>query len=113
MGLTEGHWFEDEYSLSGRQLERAVEDERAAYERGLRDGKHKLDWINVNDALPEECEDVLVYAEWESAGISGISKGEGIKIGWHIGGRWHIDGKCRVVAKYWMSIPELDIEKEE
>lgn len=70
------------------------------------------EWINVNDRLPEECEDVLVYAEWESAGISGISKGEGIKIGWHIGGRWHIDGKCRVVGKYWMSIPELNIGGE-
>ena len=69
-------------------------------------------WINVKDSLPEECEDVLVYAEWESAGISGISKCEGVKIGWHVGGRWHVYGKCRVVGKYWMSIPELDIEEE-
>lgn len=38
MGLTEGHWFEDEEQLTERQLERAVEDERAAYLRGLRDG---------------------------------------------------------------------------
>ena len=70
-------------------------------------------WINVNDSLPEECEDVLVYAEWERAGINEITKGEGIKIGWQVGGRWHIDGKCRVVGRYWMSIPELNIKEEQ
>ena len=69
-------------------------------------------WINANDSLPKECEDVLVYAEWESVGIDGISKYEGVKIGWQIGGHWHIDGKRRVVGKYWMSIPELDIEEK-
>lgn len=69
-------------------------------------------WINVNDSLPEECEDVLVYAEWESAGICCVSKGEGVKIGWHVDGHWHIDGKCRVIAKYWMAIPELPKEKQ-
>lgn len=69
-------------------------------------------WINVNDSLPEECEDVLVYAEWESAGIDDVSKNEGVKIGWHIDGRWHIDGKCRVVAKYWMAIPAFQKEEQ-
>jgi len=67
-----------------------------------------VEWINVDDALPEECEDVLVCAEWENAGIGSVSKGKGVKIGWHIGGCWHIDGKCRVVGKYWMNIPELE-----
>ena len=47
MGLTEGHWFEDEYSLSERQLERAIEDENDAYERGLRDGSAKTGWITT------------------------------------------------------------------
>lgn len=68
-------------------------------------------WINVNEYLPEECEDVLVYAEWERTETDGISKGEGVKIGWHIGGHWYIDWKCRVVAKYWMSIPEVPKEE--
>lgn len=45
MGLTEGHWFEDEYSLSERQLERAIEDENDAYKRGLRDGGAKTGWM--------------------------------------------------------------------
>lgn len=70
-------------------------------------------WISVNNSPPEECEDVLVYAEWERAGINEITKGEGIKIGWQVGGRWHIDGKCRVVGEYWMAIPELNIKEEQ
>lgn len=63
-------------------------------------------WISVEDRLPEECEDVLLYAEWETAGISDISKSSGIKIGYHIDGHWHIDNRCRVRAKYWMLLPE-------
>lgn len=47
MGLTEGHLFEDEYFLSERQLERAIEDENGAYERGLRDGGAKTMWITT------------------------------------------------------------------
>ena len=38
MGLTECHWFEDEERLSERQLERAIEDEKAAYKRGYEMG---------------------------------------------------------------------------
>lgn len=52
MGLTEGHWFEDEESLTERQLERAAEDEKAAYERGLMDGRNESArhgrWIKVH-----------------------------------------------------------------
>ena len=52
MGLTEGHWFEDEEELTERQLENWVADNKAAYEKGLRDGKPK--WISVNDRLPND-----------------------------------------------------------
>ena len=66
-----------------------------------------VEWISVDDSLPEECEDVLVCAEWENAGIGSVSKGKGVKIGWHVSGRWHIDGKCGVHVEYWMDIPKL------
>ena len=39
MGLTERHWFEDEDELNERQLERALEDERCAYDRGYKQGQ--------------------------------------------------------------------------
>lgn len=55
MGLTEGHWFEDEEQLTERQLERAVEDEKAAYERGLRDGK--LDAKDAKQIIYKEYND--------------------------------------------------------
>lgn len=61
MGLTEGHWFEDEEQLTERQLERAIADEKAAYERGLRDGERKSNWISVKDRLPEKQRNYLVY----------------------------------------------------
>ena len=67
MGLTEGHWFEDEEELTERQLENWVADNKASYEEGLRDGKPK--WISVNDRLPNDIiacpspndEDVIQY----------------------------------------------------
>ena len=69
------------------------------------------EWISIEDRLPKECEDILLYAEWETAGISDISKSSGIKIGWYINGHWHIDNRCRVRAKYWMPLPEPPKEK--
>ena len=42
MGLTEGHWFEDEDYLSDRQFEKVIEDEKAAYMRGLKDGRNEV-----------------------------------------------------------------------
>ena len=70
------------------------------------------EWISVKDRLPEECEDVLLYAEWESAGISGVSHNSGVKIGWRCGDRWHIDGKCRVKATHWLPLPSLRKEDQ-
>lgn len=63
MGLTEGHWFEDEEELTERQLEKWVADNKAAYGKGLRDGKPK--WISVNDRLPNDiivCLMILSFA---------------------------------------------------
>lgn len=39
MGLTEEHWFEDEDELNERQLERALEDEQRASDRGYKQGQ--------------------------------------------------------------------------
>lgn len=62
MGLTEGHWFEDEEQLTERQLERAIEDEKAAYERGLRDGSTTCKWITTKfvRTLPDLGDEVLL-----------------------------------------------------
>ena len=64
----------------------------------------KAEWISVEDKMPDEAEDVIVFAEWERAGISDVARNSGIAIGWQIDGRWHIDGKCRVVASHWMPL---------
>lgn len=109
MGLTEGHWFEDEEQLTERQLEQAIEDEKTAYETGYKNGLcDSSKWISVKDRLPEECEDVLIYNEHKSAGINGTSTNKTISIGWHVGGRWHVDMKCRVKALFWMPLPSTD-----
>ena len=72
------------------------------------------EWISVEDMLPEECEDVLVYASWERVGLFGdIGYGDGVKIGWNIDGHWCIDGKCRVRITHWMPLPEPPKEKWE
>lgn len=52
MGLTEGHWYEDEEELTERQLENWIADNKAAYKKGLSDGEPK--WISVNDRLPND-----------------------------------------------------------
>lgn len=107
MGLTEGHWFEDEEQLTERQLERAIENEKAAYEKGLQDSKVRLEWISVKKMLPNDCEDVLVFASWECIRLTGdIGHGKGVKIGWYVDSHWHIDGKCRVNVTYWMPLPK-------
>lgn len=76
MGLTEGHWFEDEFSLNERQLERAIEDENDAYERGLRDGGAKTGWITTKfvRALPVAGNEVLL-ATSDRRVISGYYEG--------------------------------------
>ena len=108
MGLTEGHWFEDEECLTERQLEDVIGRENDVYQRGyqkgLQDGCNKVKWISVKDKLPEEFTDVLVYAEYESTVLSEISRSKGVCIGWYGDGRWHVDMRCRVVGLYWMPI---------
>ena len=74
MGLTEGHWFEDEYSLSERQFERAIEDEKAAYERGVRDGKNQVvrrgRWVKSDIQYEEyvcsECGGACWYYDYQA-----------------------------------------------
>ena len=53
MGLTERHWFEgEEAELTERQLENAVEEVKAAYERGYQKGY--LDGAKAQEAVKPE-----------------------------------------------------------
>ena len=58
MGLTEGHLFEDEEELTERQLDNWLADNKAAYKKGLSDGKPK--WISLNYRLPNGIHECLV-----------------------------------------------------
>lgn len=99
MGLTEGHWFEDEDYLSDRQFERAIEDEKAAYMRGLNDGKRMANWISVEENLPNGLGTVLIYTP----------RG-GVSFGWFNGAYWERGAETKrkpiKTVTHWMPLPE-------
>lgn len=65
MGLTEEHWFEDENELNERQLERALEDEQRAYDRGYKQGQEDLKKQTELYLLQEFGARELTMDEWQ------------------------------------------------
>lgn len=60
------------------------------------DRLEKYQWIDVNDRLPEDDRDVLIYLPWQN-----------IDVGWRYDGEWSCNYNCQdadVVA--WMPLPE-------
>jgi len=106
MGLTEGHWFEDEYSLSERQLERAIEDENDAYKRGLRDGGAKTGWITTAFVctFPMAGNEVLL-ATSDGRVISGYYAGHnGAHYAWKASRSGAVFWDSEIT--HWMPLPE-------
>ena len=73
----------------------------------MTENERKRDWIPVNEQLPEETVNVLVYGE-----MKGRFRIKTIDIGWQVDGRWHIDGCSDVVGIAWMPLPEPPAESE-
>lgn len=68
-------------------------------------------WISVNDRLPEELEDVLVYFEYFRYGNYNCMYST-YGIGNQYEGRWHIDGYGKVNVFAWMPLPKPYKESE-
>ncbi len=50
-----------EYNINKDELIKALKYDREQYEKGYSDGLNADKWISVNDRLPENCIEVLVY----------------------------------------------------
>lgn len=62
-------------------------------------------WISVNDMLPKESEDVLLWFEYFRYGNYNCMYST-YGIGWQIGGNFHVDGYGNVNVFAWMPLPE-------
>lgn len=71
-------------------------------------------WVSVNDKLPEQGKNVLVYIERNAYYRNGVvARKREIAIGWHIEGSWHVDECSGVVGICWQGLPELPKEVSE
>ncbi len=67
-------------------------------------------WINVNDALPKRCENVLVFIEHDAWKGNKKYRKTDIGIGYQTDGYWYVYGFTMPVdGLYWMKLPEPPI----
>lgn len=90
-----------------KELEREVEladDWKTAHEIAncVKYAPTAVDWISVNDRLPDECKYVLV---WESQGFAYCDK--------LIYGIWNIGANNGAIITHWMPLPEPPKEVSE
>lgn len=91
-----------------------TEDDYKANEMAIQALEKQINgrWISVNDRLPEELEDVLVYFEYFRYGNYNCMYST-YGIGNQYKGRWHINGYGKVNAFAWMPLPKPYKESEE
>jgi hypothetical protein len=85
------------------ELIKALQYDRNQYEQGYIDGKLENKWISVNDRLPQDCGDVLVYINRYKQGA--------IREYYYCGhGEWEDEtGWCTTEGfgiTHWMPLPE-------